>query len=696
MIAALPPIIERALSRLPPLLSADGVLVYGVGAVLALIGLANLLQWYRRRTREPIDLAEFLDRETVSQGRRVGAEFDDLAEHHQAAIAPAAVDWETRAARVGDQWTTTLYVAGYPDAPLDGYLSDLYELTDVAVDVTAHLTPTNQHRARDDLQNVADDLQADANLERTVRGSYLQERATRAAATYRAVESGQRVVDQSLFVTVRADTRDELRDAVSTVQATLRDRPAGLDPKPAVCLQDRALRSAAPVGGDALGREAVALGGAVGALLASPHRATVLEAGGVEFGTHTDTNSPVVVDPFAREDGYAMFTVGDPGSGKSFGAKQNFIRTLQQDPDRIGIVLEPLNDWNGIVEALGGRHITVGGTLGLNPLEIRPTPEHVLRARGADASPLKERLTRAIGFFENYFTHRNVALGDRRTTLEVAFDEAYERQGITEDVTTHDNPSPTVRDVLDILGELRDEPEQFVVRSAAETTKLAEDAVWLLDQLRPFAEGGQFANLGRESEFDIRDEKVLYLDLAQQGGSLGGQTSLLMELLITLVYERAKETEKEVVFVIDEARYLMADDATLAYLETIFRHHRHHDLSIRLVTQTVDEFFEHDVAKMILDQCAIKQFHKLEGMNEHWATEFGLNHAQMRYVQDAIPGNEETGYSEALLGIDGAWRGIEISALPAESTIIDYEAGRRSQVMPESVGDAESAIGDDD
>jgi hypothetical protein len=28
----------------------------------------------------------------------------------------------------------------------------------------------------------------------------------------------------------------------------------------------------------------------------------------------------------------------------------------------------------------------------------------------------------------------------------------------------------------------------------------------------------------------------------------------LMELLITLVYERAKETDKEVVFVIDEAR----------------------------------------------------------------------------------------------------------------------------------------------
>lgn len=45
----------------------------------------------------------------------------------------------------------------------------------------------------------------------------------------------------------------------------------------------------------------------------------------------------------------------------------------------------------------------------------------------------------------------------------------------------------------------------------------------------------------------------------------------------------------------------------LSYPEMIFRHHRHYDLSFRLVTQTVDEFFLHDVAKMIFSQYAINQ-----------------------------------------------------------------------------------------
>ncbi len=257
---------------------------------------------------------------------------------------------------------------------------------------------------------------------------------------------------------------------------------------------------------------------------------------------------------------------------------------------------------------------------------------------------------------------------------------AYAKNGITDDIATHDNESLTMRDVLDILEEMVDDQESFVVRTDEEAGKIQSDATWLIDQLRPFAEGGRYENLGQQTEFDIRDEKVIYLDLAQQEGSLGGSTSLVMQLLITLVYERAKETDKEVVFVIDEARYLMQNASSLEYLEIVFRHHRHHDLSIRMVTQTVDEFFQHAEAEAILDQCAIKQFHRLDGMDPQWADEFGLNSAQMRFVQDAVPGSEEAGYSEALVGIDGEWRGIEVRAMEKEKRVIDFDPKEQSQV----------------
>ncbi|OYR59510.1 transferase [Halorubrum ezzemoulense] len=670
--------------------SAEGAALYILLAVLVGIGGKLLWDWYTEDDEEEVEFSDLLDEETIEQGAAERRLLDDIAESHKTVTAPAAIEWETRAARVGEQWTTTLYIADYPDYPNDGYLSELFEMTDVQFDLTAHITPKNQERARNELQDIADDLQVDADLEQSVRSAYLQERANEAAATYKAVENGANVFDQGMFITVRADEKEELRDAVQKVKSALRDDPANLTPKTAICRQDLALQSAAPIGDNEFGRTSIALGGAVGALLSSPHNATILEEGGVEFGIHKDNQSPVVIDPFARDNGYAMFTVGDTGSGKSFSSKQNFIRSIEQSKDRIGIILEPLNNWAGVAEALDAKRITVGGTLGLNPLEIRETPEHVQRAMGEDASPFNEKLDDAMSFLTNFFALRGISLGDRRTTLELGLKRAYKRNGITDDISTHDNPSPTIQDMMDVFEEMVNDPEEFVVRSDEEAGKIKEDATWLLDQLRPFEDDGRHGNLGQESDFDIRDEKVIYLDLAQQEGSVDSSTALTMQLLISLVYERAKVSEKEVVFYIDEARYIMQDAASLAFLETVFRHHRHHDLSIRLVTQTVDEFFEHAESEAILDQCAVKQFHRLDGMDEEWADEFGLNYAQMRFVQDAVPGNEDAGFSEALVGVDGEWRGIQVKAMPKEKQVIDFDP--TSQVRSSLPGAGDDAV----
>ncbi|WP_226023977.1 VirB4 family type IV secretion system protein [Halomicrobium salinisoli] len=670
--------------------SSEGAALYILLAVALGIGGKLLWEWYTEDDETEVEFSDVLDEETLEQGHVEGNLLDDISESHKTVTAPAAIEWETRAARVGEQWTTTLYIADYPDYPSDGYLSDLFELTAVQFDLTAHITPKNQERARNELQDIADDLQVDADLEQSVRSAYLQERANEAAATYTAVENGARVFDQGMFVTVRADDKDELRDDVQKVKSALRDDPANLTPKTAICRQDVALQSAAPIGDNEFGRESIALGGAVGALLSAPHNATILEEGGVEFGIHKDNQSPVVIDPFARDNGYAMFIVGDTGSGKSFSSKQNFIRSIEQSKDRIGVILEPLNNWAGVAEALDAKRITVGGTLGLNPLEIRETPEHVQRAMGEDASPFNEKLDDAMSFLTNFFALRGISLGDRRTTLELGLKRAYKRKDITDDISTHDNSSPTIRDMMDVFEDMVDDPEAFVVRSDEEAGKIKEDATWLLDQLRPFEEGGRHANLGEPSDFDIRDEKVIYLDLAQQEGSVDSSTALTMQLLISLVYERAKVSEKEVVFYIDEARYIMQDAASLAFLETVFRHHRHHDLSIRLVTQTVDEFFEHAESEAILDQCAVKQFQRLDGMDEEWADEFGLNYAQMRFVQDAVPGNEDAGFSEALVGVDGEWRGIRVEGMPKETEVIDFDP--TSQVRSSLPGAGDSAV----
>ena len=48
-----------------------------------------------------------------------------------------------------------------------------------------------------------------------------------------------------------------------------------------------------------------------------------------------------------------------------------------------------------------------------------------------------------------------------------------------------------------------------------------------------------------------------------------------------------------------------------------------------------------------------------------------------------MPGSEEIGYSEALVGIDGEWRGIEVRAMENEKRVIDFDAKEHSRdVLP--------------
>jgi len=203
-------------------------------------------------------------------------------------------------------------------------------MTDVQFDLTAHITPKNQERARNELQDIADDLQVDADLEQSIRSAYLQERANEAAATYKAVENGANVFDQGMFITVRTDEKDHLRDAVQTVKecapgrpgephAEDRDLPAG--PRPPIRRAHRRQRVRPDIDRARWRRR----------------RVTVLPTqrddprGGRRRVRHSQRQpEPRRHRPFSRDNGYAMFTVGDTGSGKSFSSS----RTLSAPSSR--------------------------------------------------------------------------------------------------------------------------------------------------------------------------------------------------------------------------------------------------------------------------------------------------------------------------------------------------------------------------
>ena len=602
----------------------------------------------------------------------------DIGESHQTVVGPDSIERSPDAVRTGETWARTHWVGDYPDAPVDGLFEALYATAETrATDISLHIRPRETSATLDTIENTIEDLEADVE--------YLSEKRRAGARgvrkdleDYQALydtlrNTSMQAFDTSMYLTTHGGSRDDVTgDGVSSIA---RQSPANLTPVVPRWSQLDSLISGSPVGVDKLNESmdttTPMLGGALGAMF--PFVAGAFAEPGIEYGTYALNESPLILDRFNRETGYCTMVIGQLGAGKSFSTKLQLLRRAMYDPDTIIIMLDPLEGFAGVNEALGGERITVGGTRGFNPLELKPTPLDVL-ANAPDVDPWSEQIAWVLTFFETFFTHvATNPLAGRKQTLRRAVQEAYERQGITRAPSTHDRESPTIRDVIAVLEDMLADPTEFGYATAGEQENVQGDAQSLLTDLRPsFREGGDLANLAAPTEFDL-DSSVLYLDLHQEEGATGrSETSLMMQVLFNAVYERAKGTDKRIVFAIDEAHYLMNNATSLEFLETAVRHSRHYDLSLHFITQTGGEFSLTPEARTIASLCSMTLIHRVQEEAEKLAGWFGLSEREVNWIRTAKAGNDEDGFSEALLGIEEeGWFPLRVRASEFEIESLD-------------------------
>jgi len=620
-----------------------------------------------------------------------GEGLDGIPDIHQTVVSPSTIGRTPSALRTDDQWARSLWVGEYPDAPMDGFLEKLYAAAETQrTDISIHIDPRDTRATLDSLENKIEDLEADYE--------YLTEKHR---ASARGVEKDledhqemydvlrnttMQAFDVSMYLTVRSDERETID--TESVSTTARQAPANLTPVMPRWSQLNTFTAASPIALDqfneTLDSKTPMLGGAVGAMF--PFVSGAFAEPGIEYGTYALNSSPLILDRFKRQTGYCMMVIGRLGAGKSFATKLRLVRRAMFDEDTIIIMLDPMRGFAGVNEALDGERITVGGRRGLNPLEIKPTPDHVLQTVD-DIDPWGEQINWVMTFFATFFEYvADHPLGQRNQTLRRAVQEAYEKRGITRDPETHTRDSPTIRDVITVLEEMVDDPESYGYLTEGEQEAVQADTQSLLKDLRPsFRDGGELENLARPSEFDL-DSKVIYLDLHQEEGTRGrAETSLMMQVLFNSVYERVKQTDKRVVFCIDEAHYLMNDAVSLDFLETAVRHSRHFDLSLEFITQTGGEFALTPEARTIANLCSLTVLHRVNEEKEKIATWFDLSDRQVNWVTSAKAGEDEDGYSEGLVGIDQeGWFPLRIRASDYEAHVIDGGAADVADLEPES------------
>lgn len=623
----------------------------------------------------------------------------DVGRFHKDVIAPTGIYEEASKAKVGEHHVKTFFINGWPDTPNTLFLDKIFKTVPVENDISIHISPYESDKIIKKLGNEVE--KARSKISNSEQSSILSNRRKqkefeRTAEIYQALEqTNTELFDVGMYITIRGESEKELEQATNALLKAMRSAPALLQPAPLVHKQIDGMQSVSPIGKDTVGYKTEMMGGALGAMLPYSSK-RIIEDDGVDFGIHAGNNSPVIIDRWSRENGYNQLTIGKIGSGKSYSTKLNLLRSYASRDDVILFMLDPVSGFDNIATALNGEKVTVGGTLGLNPLEIRPTPDDVLK-KAADMDPYAMKKANVIEFFEMYFNSRGVSLEESRGVLEAAIEAAYNRNGITRDISTHSNESPTVSDVIEIVELMAENPQNFVDTDSAHLRdRIEKQAARLITGFTQFKDGGQYENLSGQSDLDIRGNNVTYFDLAQKEGS--GEIGLMMNLLFSEVYQVAKETDKKVMFVIDEAHYLMKDAKTLEFLTTAVRHSRHLDLSINFVTQTIEEFFAHEKAQSIAQLCSIKLFQRTESdIPNEIANTLDLNPSEVNFIQTAQAGSSELGYSEALLGVGSmGYVPLRVMASGMEDRILNYNPSDTDQdTIQQTIQDTEPSNPED-
>lgn len=601
----------------------------------------------------------------------------EIGDYHKDLIAPTGISPQVDLAKVGEDYTRTYFINGWPDNPNNGFLDEVLLQNDVQCDVSLHIRPFDSEKAINQLKN--DAYKAKNYAEDSQGGGFLsglsqKEDFEETLNIYQALRTtNTELFDVGLYLTVRGDSEKEVIQAGDDIVRSLRSSPALTKPEIAKYNQKLALQSVSPVMVDHLNYRTEMMGGAIAAMFPFSTK-TIYEPNGVDYGRHAGNGSPVIVNRFeSRDTGYNQLTIGDIGSGKSFSTKLNLLRTYASRDDVEIFIIDPLRGFESVNEVLGGTPITVGGSLTLNPMAISQTPEDLLR-RQPDIDPYSTQLKKVMDFFEMFFNKQNLDLGQSRNVLQQAVEKAYAEKGITQEVETHSNENPTVQDVVEIIEQMVENPQDYSgLESEIHSEQLARHASSLAMSLQQFKKGKQYSNLGGNSQIDFDDNDVFYLDLSQQEGS--GTFGIIMHILLSEVYEYSKKTDNKVMLAIDEAHYLMNDAKSLSYLTHVVRHSRHHNMSINFITQTIEEFFEHEESEKIAQNTSLKLFQKIEsGIPEHIADVLDLSPQERYHIKNARPGNAERGFSEALIGVeDKGYYPLQVLPSDFEMEVLSFE-----------------------
>ena len=489
-------------------------------------------------------------------------------------IAPPAIEVDFDYLKIGNKFLRTLFIAGYPRFVTANWLSPLINF-DHSLDIAMYIYPVEGKGVLDNLRRkIAEmeaEIQTDLERGRIINPSTQAKLEDARELQQQLVKGAERFFQFGLYVTISAESVEELNKVTKEVTSTLGSLL--IIAKSATLQMEDGLKTTVPTCVDKLmitrNMDTTSLA------TTFPFTSSELTSNeGVLYGINEHNDSLIIFDRFSLENANSVI-FAKSGAGKSYMVKLEALRSLMFGTEIITI--DPEAEYKNLSEAVGGEYITFGfrSKAKINPFDLAPVYQE-----GENELGLK------IMSLHSLF---KVIMGQLNPSEEAILDRAlvltYKMKGITSDPTTQKNEPPLMEDLYKALIGM-EEPQ---ARSLA-------------DRIEKFVKGSFVGIFDQHSNIDITNPFTVF-SLKDLEDTL---RPIAMFIILDYIWTKIKKDMKKRILVVDEAWYLMKYPDSANFLYSIAKRARKYYLGVTTITQDVEDFLGSDFGKAIITNSSIQ------------------------------------------------------------------------------------------
>lgn len=489
-------------------------------------------------------------------------------------IAPEKMEVDFDHIKINDVFYRTVFVSGYPRFVSPGWLEPIINF-DSSLDISFYIYPVEGKSVLDDLRRKIAEMEAEiaTDLERgkIVDPSTQAKLEDARSLQEQLVKGSERFFEFSFYITIPANTLEELNHLTRQVESTLGSLL--IVAKRTTLDMEQGFLSTAPFGMDKLSitRNMDTTS------LATTFPLTSAELSGdkgILYGINSQNESFIIFDRFSLENSN-MTIFATSGAGKSYFVKLEALRSLMLGTEII--VIDPESEYKALAEAVGGEFISFSFN---SPSKINPFDLSDIYEEGENQLGLK------ILTLHSLF---KVIMGDLTPTQEALLDRAlvatYRAKGITQDPATQKKEPPLMEDLY----------KQLIGMETKEGQDLAA-------RIEKFVKGSYVGIFDQQTNIDIQNPFTVF-SVKELQESL---RPIAMFIILDFIWTKIRKNLKRRILVVDEAWHMMQYEDTAQFLWSVVKRARKYFLGLTTITQDVEDFLAQDIGKAIVTNSALR------------------------------------------------------------------------------------------